>query len=339
MLQARFGPAGPLPVASHLETSVSTTKIQIPVLNMRHYTDGTPEQKAAFVKTWGEGLKDLGFVAIEQHHVDHDLIRRTYQLFEAFYALPRETKERYGGVAGGQRGFTGFMKEHAKDNSVGDLKEFWHVGRELSPGHPMAGSYPANVWPEELPELRDVTLALFDQLEANARILLRALGDYFELEDRDYFVKAVENGNHIMRAIHYPPLQPGMPDNAVRAAAHEDINMITILCEATSAGLEILTRDNEWVAIDALAGQLVVDAGDMLSRLTNQVIPATTHRVVNPVGENTVRYSLPYFVHPYSEFNIECLPCCDTPERPRRFEPITAGAFLQQRLREIGLLK
>ncbi|MEB3196049.1 MAG: 2-oxoglutarate and iron-dependent oxygenase domain-containing protein [Candidatus Sericytochromatia bacterium] len=316
----------------------TTARIQIPVLNMQHYTQGDANQKAEFVRTWGEGLRELGFVAIENHQVDPALIRQTYQLFESFFQLPKEAKERYAGV-GGQRGFTGFMKEHAKDNAVGDLKEFWHVGRELQPGHPMQGQYPDNVWPDELPALRSVTLTLFEQLEANARILLRALGDYFELADRDYFVGAIENGNHILRAIHYPPLQPGMPPNAVRAAAHEDINMITILCESTAAGLEILTRDNEWVAIDALAGQLVVDAGDMLSRLTNGVIPATTHRVVNPAGENTVRYSLPYFVHPYSEFNIECLPCCDTADNPSRFPAITAGAFLNQRLREIGLLK
>lgn len=316
----------------------TTQRIQIPVLNMRHYTEGTPEQKAQFVRTWGEGLRELGFVAIENHHVDHALIRRTYALFEQFYALPKATKEKYA-REGGQRGFTGFMKEHAKDNSVGDLKEFWHVGRELTPGHPMIGQYPDNVWPDEMPELKAVTLELFEQLEANARILLLALGDYFELPDREYFAKAIENGNHIMRAIHYPPLQEGMPAGAVRAAAHEDINMITILCEATSSGLEILTRDGQWVGIDALAGQLVVDAGDMLSRLTNHVIPATTHRVVNPEGENSVRYSLPYFVHPYSAFNIECLPQCDTPDNPRRYPPITAGEFLNQRLREIGLLK
>jgi isopenicillin N synthase-like dioxygenase len=313
----------------------TTSKTGIPVLDMRDYTEGDAERKAHFVKTWGDALKAFGFVSITNHQVDHDLLAQSYEMFEKFYQLPGSVKEQYGGVHGGQRGFTGFMQEHAKDNKVGDLKEFWHVGQQDNQG----GKYPENVWPAELPGLKDVTLLLFDQLESNARTLLRALGDYFELEDRAYFVKAIQGGNHVLRAIHYPPLQEGMDPAAVRAAAHEDINMITILPEATSSGLEILTRDNEWIAVQSLKGQLIVDAGDMLSRLTNNVIPATTHRVVNPKGENTVRYSLPFFVHPYSEFDIACLPQCDTPENPCKYPPITAGEFLNQRLREIGLLK
>lgn len=315
------------------------SKIQIPVINLKDYTDGTPEQKAAFVKTWGDGLKALGFVAIEGHPVDQRLIRKTYDLFQQFYALPTEVKAQYGGIAGGARGYTGFGQEHAKNQKVGDLKEFWHVGRELAAGHPYRSEYADNVWPAELPELKETVLTLFSQLDYAAEVMLRALGDYFELPDRETFVDAVKDGNSIMRAIHYPPLTPEMDPNAVRAAAHEDINMITILCEATDGGLEILTHEGEWIGIDALEGQLIVDSGDMLSRLTNDVIPATTHRVVNPEGENRPRYSLPFFVHPYSAFNIECLPCCDTPENPSKYPPITAGDFLTQRLREIGLLK
>ena len=317
----------------------TSARIGIPVLDMRDYTEGDAARKARFVKTWGDALKEFGFVSITNHQIDPAQIRQAYAMFEQFYNLPASVKERYGGVHGGQRGFTGFMKEHAKDNQVGDLKEFWHVGREVGPGHPMEHRYPANVWPEELPALQRVALQLFDQLEANARTLLRALGDYFELADRDYFVKAIENGNHVLRAIHYPPLQAEMDPHAVRAAAHEDINMITILPEATSSGLELLTREGEWLPIQSLAGQLIVDAGDMLSRLTNDVIPATTHRVVNPEGENVVRYSMPYFVHPHPDFLIECLPQCDTAEHPAKYPPITAGDFLTQRLREIGLLK
>jgi isopenicillin N synthase-like dioxygenase len=253
--------------------------------------------------------------------------------------LPAETKEQYGKVFGGQRGYTSFGKEHAKDAKVGDLKEFWHVGRELGPEQPATSDYPANVWPKEIESFQETNLELYRQLEDTARILMRALGDYFGLEDREYFRKSIEGGNSILRAIHYPPLLPHHDPRAVRAAAHEDINMITILCEATSSGLEIQTHDGQWMAIDALEGQLVVDAGDMLSRLTNNVIPSTTHRVVNPEGENTARYSLPFFVHPYSEFDITCLPQCDTPDNPAKYPPITAGEFLKQRLREIGLLK
>lgn len=307
-------------------------KARIPVIDLQDYTQGSPEARAAFVKTWGDGLTEFGFVSVANHAIDHELIRRAYGLFESFFALPAEVKDRYGKVAGGARGYTSFGKEHAKDSTVGDLKEFWHVGRE-------GGIYPDNVWPAELTDLKTVGLDLFSRLEDTARTLLQALGDYFGLADRGYFADATRGGNSILRAIHYPPLLAHHDPKAVRAAAHEDINMITILCEATSSGLEILTREGDWVAIEALDGQLVVDAGDMLSRTTNQVIPATTHRVVNPEGSNKARYSLPFFVHPYPTFDLSCLPECVSAERPARFPPITAGEFLDQRLREIGLLK
>ncbi|HEY9722658.1 MAG TPA: 2-oxoglutarate and iron-dependent oxygenase domain-containing protein [Oscillatoriaceae cyanobacterium] len=317
----------------------TTSRTKIPVINLQDYMHGSPEAQQRFVKTWGDGLREFGFVAVEGHPIDRALIRRAYDLFAQYFALPSENKSRYGGVAGGARGYTGFGKEHAKDQKVGDLKEFWHIGRELAAGHPYRAEYADNVWPSEMPELKDVTLTLFAQLDHTAEVLLRALGDYFQLDDRETFVKAVKDGNSVMRAIHYPPLRPEMDPRAVRAAAHEDINMITILCEATDGGLEILTHEGEWIEIDALEGQLVVDSGDMLSRFTNDVIPATTHRVVNPKGENRERYSLPFFVHPYSGFNLECLPCCNTAENPAKYPPITAGEFLTQRLREIGLLK
>jgi isopenicillin N synthase-like dioxygenase len=316
-----------------------STKTKIPVVNINDYLHGSPEAKARFVQTWGDGLKKFGFVAVEGHPIDHALIRKTYAQFEEFYALPTATKKQYGGISGGARGYTGFGQEHAKDQKVGDLKEFWHIGRELAEGHAYRSEYPDNVWPAEMPELKETTLTLFKQLDYTAEVLLRALGDYFQLDDRETFVNAIKDGNSVMRAIHYPPLTPEMDPNAVRAAAHEDINMITILCEATDGGLEILTHEGEWLEIDALEGQLVVDSGDMLSRFTNNVIPSTTHRVVNPKGMNRARYSLPFFVHPYSSFNIDPLACCITPENPAQYEPITAGAFLSQRLREIGLLK
>lgn len=317
----------------------TTAKIKIPVLNLHDYMHGDAAQKAAFVKAWGDGLKHLGFVAIENHGMDPAVIKRCYELFAEFFSLPQEVKDQYGKTHGGQRGYTSFGKEHAKDSKVGDLKEFWHTGRPMPADHPYKGRYPENVWPKELAELETNNMAIFNQLEEVAFTLMRALGDYFELEDREYFVKAITGGNTIIRAIHYPPLLPEMDPRAVRAAAHEDINMITILCEATSAGLEILTHDGTWLPIDALKGQLIVDSGDMLSRLTNDVIPATTHRVVNPEGPNERRYSLPFFVHPHSDFNIECLPQCNTADNPAKYPPITAEGFLNQRLKEIGLTK
>jgi isopenicillin N synthase-like dioxygenase len=317
----------------------TSSRTRIPVINLRDYTHGDAAARQAFVQTWGDGLKAFGFVAVEGHPIDRPLIRKTYDLYEQFFALPSEVKERYGHVAGGQRGYTTFGKEHAKDAKVGDLKEFWHVGRETGDDEALRAMYPDNVWPTELAEFKSTNLKLFDELENTASILMRALGDYFELADRDYFVKAIAGGNSILRAIHYPPLLPQHDPRAVRAAAHEDINMITILCEATTSGLEILTHDGEWMPIDAMAGQLVVDAGDMLSRLTNNVIPSTTHRVVNPEGDNTARYSLPFFVHPYADFEISCLSECATAEAPAKYPAIKAGEFLNQRLREIGLLK
>ncbi len=312
---------------------------QIPVIDLRDYTHGTAEQKGRFVQTWGEGLRDFGFVAIEGHTIETAVIKKTYRLFQELFALPLEQKKQYERVAGGQRGYTSFGKEHAKDSTVGDLKEFWHVGRELASHDRYFDEYPSNVWPSEVPELRELTLTLFAQLEDAARLMLLALGDYFKLSDRAYFAKSIEGGNSILRAIHYPPLLPHMDPHAVRAAAHEDINLITILCEATTSGLEILTRDGTWLPVEAPEGQLVVDAGDMLQRLTNHVIPSTTHRVVNPAGANVARYSMPFFVHPYSEFDLTPIAETITPENPCRYGPVSAGDFLNERLRAIGLLK
>ena len=221
----------------------------VPVISLHDYRSGDPSRRGQFIQGLGQGLKEYGFITLEHHQVDHDLIRKAYALFRDFFALPSETKMRYAKVEGGQRGYT-------------------------------------------------------------------------------------------VRAIHYPPLGPEADPRAVRAAAHEDINMITLLCEATSSGLELLTRQGEWLPVDALEGQIVVDAGDMLQRVTNHVIPSTTHRVVNPPGDaNEPRYSMPYFVHPFSACNLEVLPRFVTPDEPARYEPITADAFLTERLREIGLLK
>lgn len=317
----------------------TSTKSKIPVVNLRDYTHGTPEERARFVQVWGDGLKKFGFVTVEGHPVDQALIRRVYDLYKQLFALPEEVKAQYAKVAGGARGYTPFGKEHAKDSKVADLKEFWHMGQELAADHPFRAEYADNIWPAEIEGFKEANTELFSQLQTLAYTMMEALGAYFGEEYKQAFRDSIKDGNHVLRTLHYPPLQPHHDPRAVRAAAHEDINMITILCEATSSGLELLTHEGEWLAIDALEGQLVVDAGDMLSRWTNGVIPSTTHRVVNPEGANGPRYSMPFFVHPYSAFNIECLPCCQSPEQPAKFPPITAGEFLTQRLIEIGLLK
>jgi len=313
-----------------------STTLTIPTIDLADYTAGDAASRSRMVKTLGEGLVEFGFLNVEGHGIDTDAVRATYDLWKRFFQLPEEVKRQYAGIGGGARGFTPFGVEHAKDHALPDLKEFWHVGQEPPAGHPLAGEYPKNVWPAEIPELRDPTLRLYKSLEQVAENLLRALAEHFELP-RETFASMMQVGNSILRVIHYPPVDPEL-DPAVRAAAHEDINLITLLCEATDSGLEILTRDGSWMAVETGEGQIVVDAGDMLSRVTNGVVPATTHRVVNPPSAlNRERYSMPFFVHPYPSCDLTVLDRFVSPESPPRFPPITAGAFLDQRLREIGL--
>ena len=320
---------------------MSRTTRRVPLVNLSHYRSGTPEERARFVRVFGEALKEFGFVSVEGHGIDDGLIRRTYADVASFFGLPEQVKQRYhlAGV-GGQRGYTPFGKEHAKNRTVGDLKEFWHVGRDLPEGHPRRPKAGAqNVWPEEVPGFRTNTLALYSALDEAAAVMLQAVAEYFGIA-RNTFSDMARDGTSTLRVIHYPPLKEKFVPGAVRAAEHEDINLITLLCEGTASGLEILTRDGEWIPVDTLRGQIVVDSGDMLSRITNGVIPATTHRVVNPpsLAEDNTRYSMPFFVHPYPECMLQALPGTVTPEKPGQ-PPITADAFLKQRLREIGLIK
>jgi len=310
----------------------------IPTVDLNDYTAGGAATRSRLIETLGEGLSEFGFLNVEGHGIDSSLIRGTYDLWKRFFGLPDEVKRKYSGIEGGARGYTPFGVEHAKGNPLPDLKEFWHVGQEPPEGHPFRQEYPPNVWPAEIPELRQPTLRLYSSLERVAENLLRALAEYFELPG-DTFSSMMQVGNSILRVIHYPPVQPEHAP-AVRAAAHEDINLITLLCEATDSGLEILTRDGEWMPVETGPGQIVVDAGDMLSRFTNEVVPATTHRVVNP-AENAARdrYSMPFFVHPYSACDLTIHDRFAGADNPPKYPPITAGQFLEQRLREIGLKK
>ncbi|HEX8439818.1 isopenicillin N synthase family dioxygenase [Archangium sp.] len=320
---------------------MSRTTRRIPLVNLSHYRSGNAEERARFVRVFGDALKEFGFVSVEGHGIDDGLIRRTYADVESFFRLPEQVKQRYHVPAfGGQRGYTPFGKEHAKNRTVGDLKEFWHVGRDLPEGHPRRPtSAPHNLWPEEVPGFRTNTQALFGALDEAAAVMLQAIAEYFGI-DRNTFSDMAQDGTSVLRVIHYPPLKEKFVPGAVRAAEHEDINLITLLCEGTASGLEILTRDGEWIPVDTLRGQIVVDSGDMLSRVTNGVIPSTTHRVVNPpsLAEDNTRYSMPFFVHPYPDCMLEPLECTVTPDKPGQ-PPITAEAFLLQRLREIGLIK
>ncbi len=321
----------------------------IPVVNLADDESPDARVRNRSANTLRDALCRLGFVRVEGHGLDPALIRRVYGHFERFFSMDDAAKRACSGVAGGQRGFTPFGVEHAKDCAFPDLKEFFHVGQP----HPGAGaeraSYPANVWPAEalLPGLEEDALALYRALERCAIRILQELAASFELA-RDVFSEGVVGGNSILRALHYPPLPPVPPVSpraaaghagSLRAAAHEDINLITLLCEATDAGLEIRPPGcADWIPVEVPPGQLVVDSGDMLSRMTNDLIPATTHRVVNPPDGSGHRYSLPFFAHPRPGSDLSVLPHFVSDERPLRHPPITAGQFLGERLREIGLV-
>ncbi|CAM2065329.1 Isopenicillin N synthase family oxygenase [Sulfidibacter corallicola] len=313
--------------------------MSIPRIDLRDYRQGDAATRSRFIQTLGDGLKDVGFLVVSGHGLDAEVIDRTYGMFRDFFALPDDVKRKYDVVAGGARGYTPFGREHAKYTNVPDLKEFWHTGQELPEGHSLREEYPDNVWANEMPDMKEYVVKLYRGFEECASTLLTALAEYFEFPT-DTFSKMMVDGNSILRTIHYPPLSEDMPAGAVRAAAHEDINLITLLIESQGAGLEILTQDNRWEPVHALEGDIIVDSGDMLSRLCNGVIPATTHRVVNPAqGENKSRYSMPFFVHPYSACDLTVMDHFVSEDRPAKWPPITAGAFLQQRLDEIGLSK
>ncbi len=307
---------------------------RVPELSLRAFTHGSPRERRDFVDALMEGFQYFGFIILKDHAVSRDLLKRAYEMSRSFFALPVEEKRRFITGADGQRGYTPFGKEHAKTSKVGDLKEFWHVGREFPPGSPLGEIYPPNVWPERPAEFRATFLALYDALENAGFAMLEALAPSLGVPD-DYFRKMATNGNSILRLLHYPPVPPDADPNAVRAAAHEDINLITILVAAEGGGLELLDRDGKWLAVDTDPDNLIVDAGDMLARAANDVIPATTHRVVNPKGPNVSRYSMPFFMHPHSEAVLECIPSCRG--AGAKYPPITADAFLKQRLKEIGL--
>lgn len=312
----------------------------IPLVNLQDYLQGTPAQRDAFVQNMGNALKDIGFFALENHGVDYRLIEKAYQLAGAFFDLPEADKKTYEDLElKGQRGFTSFGREHAKGQKAADLKEFWHVGRELAAGNPLASVYPANIWPTQIPEFKEVMIELYRQLDVCSMRLLEACSLYIG-ENPELLPGMAKDGNTILRIINYPEVPADRDPASIRAGAHEDINFITLLCEATAGGLELLRRDGTWLPIHALKGQIIVDTGDMLQNLTNGLLKSTTHRVVNPDNSRERRFSMPYFVHPRSEVDLTPLPrSVATTDGEPKYPNITAGQYLEQRLREIGLHK
>ncbi|MEX0341172.1 MAG: isopenicillin N synthase family dioxygenase [Erythrobacter sp.] len=288
----------------------------------------------------GRSFEEYGFAVIRDHGIPQDLIDRAEALAKEFFALPDDVKRAYhipGG--GGARGYTPFGTEKAKDAKVHDLKEFWHVGRELPAGHPLSEFMADNIWPEEVERFRETFSELYAAFEEAGGRVLEGIALHLGL-DRQFFAPTVEDGNSVMRLLRYPPLEGEEAEGAIRAAAHGDINTITLLLGAEEAGLELLTKNDEWLAVDPPEGALVVNIGDMLDRLTNGKLRSTTHRVVNPRGEAAyrARYSMPFFLHFRPDYVIETLPSCLDPQLPEeRPEPISSHDFLMQRLREINL--
>ena len=309
---------------------------KVPEISLLSYVKGSSQDQVKFVDTLFNGLKDYGFVILTDHTVDQGKVDIAYEYVHEFFQLPEETKMKYfDEKISGQRGLTPFGREHAKDNPNPDLKEFWHVGRELSESSQYFGVYPQNMWPTEIPAFKQAFTELYSAMDATSVVLLEAIGKALDVP-ANFFRDMVADGNSILRTIHYPPTTGHDTKNSIRAGAHEDINLITMLVGATASGLQLLDRDGTWLDVNSAPGQIVVDTGDMMSRLTNDVLPATTHRVINPDNSGDRRYSMPYFVHPHSQAMLSCLPSCVGDGR--KYEDITAGDFLVQRLKEIGLM-
>lgn len=312
----------------------------VPSVDLQDFVSGDSKRKEKFIKEIGSAFEDIGFVALSGHFLSQALVDNLYEEIKKFFQLPQKVKDGYEieGI-GGQRGYTSFGKEHAKGRKEGDLKEFWHFGQYVENDPKLAAEYPHNVLVKELSNFNKVGEETFKMLEKTAKFVLRALALHLNLQET-YFDDYIKNGNSILRPIHYPPIT-SEPKNAVRAAAHGDINLITLLMGAHGKGLQVKNHKDEWIDAIAKPTELMINVGDMLSRLTNNRLKSTIHQVVNPPKElwGTSRYSVPFFMHPVSEMSLNCLKNCIDDNHPKLYEDITAGEFLNERLIELGLIK
>jgi len=312
----------------------------IPSVDLQDFVSGDADRKQKFIKEIGSAFEEIGFVALSGHFLSEELVENLYEEIKKFFKLPQDVKDSYEipGI-GGQRGYTSFGKEHAKGKKEGDLKEFWHFGQYVEGNDQLEKEYPANVTVNELSDFNTVGEETYKMLEKTAQYVLRALALHLNLEET-YFDDYIKNGNSILRPIHYPPILEE-PENAVRAAAHGDINLITLLMGAQGRGLQVQNHKGEWIDAIAEPDELMINVGDMLSRHTNNKLKSTIHRVVNPPRElwGTSRYSIPFFMHPISEMKLDVLESCIDADNPKQFDDITAGEFLNERLIELGLKK
>ncbi len=313
---------------------------RIPSVNLADFISGDEKRKDKFIKEIGHAYENIGFVALKGHFLDDTLVDNLYSEIKNFFDLPEKVKEKYEipGI-GGQRGYVSFGKESAKGKKEGDLKEFWHFGQYVEADSKFAQEYPDNVSVEELPNFNKVGKQTYQMLEKTAKFVLRSLALHLGLEET-YFDGYIKNGNSILRPIHYPPIATE-PKGAERAAAHGDINLITLLMGAQGKGLQVQNIEGEWIDAIAEEDELMINVGDMLSRHSNNKLKSTIHRVTNPPKElwGTSRYSIPFFMHPISDMKLDVLESCIDAENPKQFEDITAGDFLNQRLKELGLIK
>ena len=313
---------------------------KIPSLDLRDFLSEDANRKEEFVQSIGRAFQDIGFCAVKGHLLSDDLVERLYKQIKLFFDLPYEVKAKYEFPQySGQRGYVSFGKESAKGSKHGDLKEYWHFGQYIEEAEKEKYNYFPNIHVEELSEFNEVGREVYSTLEKTAKHILRALALYLNIEE-DYFDKYIKNGNSILRPIHYPPILED-PKEAVRASAHGDINLITLLMGAHGKGLQVQHSNGEWIDAVASEDELMINIGDMLSRHTNNLLKSTVHRVVNPDREllKKSRYSIPFFMHPVSEMKLNVLESCISDESPKSFDDITAGDFLNERLVELGLLK
>lgn len=312
----------------------------IPRVDLNDFLSSNTTQKNTFVTTVGNAFESIGFVILKGHFLSQEQTEQLYDAIQLFFDLPEEVKQSYEieGL-GGQRGYTSFGKESAKGRKEGDLKEFWHFGQDLNTKPYLKNRYPENIIVKELEGFNKIGNLVFLKLEKTAKIILQALALYLKL-DEYYFDEFIDGGNSILRAIHYPAITEP-PKEAERAAAHGDINLITLLIGAQGGGLQVLNRQNQWIDAIAKPDELMINIGDMLSRLTNNKLPSTVHRVVNPPKETwgSSRYSLPFFMHPSPEMPLNCIPQTIGKDNPKKYQDILAGEFLHQRLVDLGLLE
>jgi isopenicillin N synthase-like dioxygenase len=312
--------------------------MNIPVVDLADFVSGDATKKSAFVQELGKAYEGVGFVAVKNHGISSELIADLYKYVQQFFSLPSEKKKQFEiPELAGQRGYTSFGKEHAKGSDSPDLKEFFQYGQVVPQDHKLKSEYPDNVKVDDIPGFNETLFKAYRAFEKSGKSLLQAIALYLDL-DEHYFDDFVTEGNSIVRAIHYPPIT-SEPRSAIRAEQHEDINLITLLVGASADGLQIFTKNNEWINVTSLPDQIVVNVGDMLQRLTNNKLKSTTHRVVNPPRDlwHTSRFSIPFFLHPKSAMSLASLGSCIDEEHPKVYMDITAGEYLEERLREIGL--